>query len=577
MMRRLPAIFLFLVSLAAIAQGGVDTKELLPTAAELNHEFDAGSGWNPASLTPVQVKNLATLGRVWGFLKYHDPRVTAGHYNWDYELFRILPVIADARDPKLADRELAEWIVRRGPVEKCGPCVDLDASSLQQKPDVKWIEDRALLGDALSAQLVNLYKNRRADGKQFYVELMPEAHNAKLTNEPAYKDLKFPDAGYQLLAAFRFWNAVEYWSPDRDVSGEDWPHVLEDSIADIALAKNKDEYQLKLMAMVAQLHDGHANLLSSLAVRPPVGECRLPVQMRFVENIPIVFRLDDDAGDQPLRVGDVVTELDHVPVTKLMAEWKPYFGTSNEAGLRNETARYMTRGNCGDVNISVRRNGEEVSFTTGRHVSAKWIPILTHDRPGKAFQMLSPDVAYLKLSAAKAAESALYVESAEEAKALIIDIRGYPADFFPEDLGPHLVSKETPFVRATEADLDNPGAFHWNEPETIKPKFPLFRGKVIVLVDEAAMSSAEFQAMAARTVPGAVVVGSITAGADGNVSQIPLPGGLFTLMSGLGVFYPDKRPTQRVGIVPDVIVRPTIDGIRSGRDEVLEAAVRLVK
>jgi len=45
------------------------------------------------------------------------------------------------------------------------------------------------------------------------------------------------------------------------------------------------------------------------------------------------------------------------------------------------------------------------------------------------------------------------------------------------------------------------------------------------------------------------------------------------MISGIGVFYPDRTPTQRVGIIPDLEVRPTIDGIRAGRDEVLEAAV----
>ena len=49
---------------------------------------------------------------------------------------------------------------------------------------------------------------------------------------------------------------------------------------------------------------------------------------------------------------------------------------------------------------------------------------------------------------------------------------------------------------------------------------------------------------------GGIVLGSTTAGADGNVSNIPLPGGLRTMISGIGVFYPDKGPTQRVGIVP---------------------------
>jgi hypothetical protein len=46
------------------------------------------------------------------------------------------------------------------------------------------------------------------------------------------------------------------------------------------------------------------------------------------------------------------------------------------------------------------------------------------------------------------------------------------------------------------------------------------------------------------------------------------------MISGIGVFYPDKKPTQRIGIIPEIEARPTIQGVRSGRDEVLEAALR---
>jgi C-terminal processing protease CtpA/Prc len=98
----------------------------------------------------------------------------------------------------------------------------------------------------------------------------------------------------------------------------------------------------------------------------------------------------------------------------------------------------------------------------------------------------------------------------------------------------------------------------------------------VILVDEVSQSQAEYSAMAFRVAPDAVVVGSTTAGADGNVSPIPLPGGLRAMISGIGIFYPDKTPTQRVGIVPDVRVRPTLDGIRAGRDEVLEEALRQI-
>jgi len=46
------------------------------------------------------------------------------------------------------------------------------------------------------------------------------------------------------------------------------------------------------------------------------------------------------------------------------------------------------------------------------------------------------------------------------------------------------------------------------------------------------------------------------------VSAITLPGNIATMISGLGVYYPDGRETQRVGIVPDVEVKPTVQGIR---------------
>lgn len=82
--------------------------------------------------------------------------------------------------------------------------------------------------------------------------------------------------------------------------------------------------------------------------------------------------------------------------------------------------------------------------------------------------------------------------------------------------------------------------------------------------------------MAFRATSRAMVVGSSTAGADGNVSRFPLPGGLGSMISGIGVFYPDKKPTQRTGIVPNVEVKPTIEGIRAGRDEVLEEALRQI-
>jgi C-terminal processing protease CtpA/Prc len=166
-----------------------------------------------------------------------------------------------------------------------------------------------------------------------------------------------------------------------------------------------------------------------------------------------------------------------------------------------------------------------------------------------------------------------YLKAAAGTKLLVIDIRNYPKAFVVFSLGNHLISQPTPFARFTNGQPSNPGAFAWTRPVDLRPASPAYNGKVVILVDETSQSQAEYTAMAFRVAPGALVVGSTTAGADGNVSPIPLPGGLRGMITGIGVFYPDGRPTQRVGIIPDLVVRPTIKGIREGRDEVLEAAV----
>ena len=98
-----------------------------------------------------------------------------------------------------------------------------------------------------------------------------------------------------------------------------------------------------------------------------------------------------------------------------------------------------------------------------------------------------------------------------------------------------------------------------------------------VLVNEITQSSSEFQAMVYKSLPNSTIIGSTTAGADGNLSTINLPGYIVTSMSGLGVYFPDGRETQRVGILPDIFVRPTIKGVANNRDEVLDKAIQFLR
>jgi Peptidase family S41 len=548
------------------------------TVVDFDKEFDGDSGIAVKELTKMQIANLAMLGKVWGFLKYHHPLVTAGKRHWDYELFRILPRVLTAADAPAARSAVNQWIAGLGTVTPCGRCATLVETELHLRPPVTWLTDD-VLGAELGATLRGIYRNRPAEPQQFYVSLVPNIGNPSFDHELAYATLRLPDAGYQLLALYRFWNIVEYWFPYRDVIGGSWDDELTAFIPRIAMANDSDTYKREMIALIARVHDTHANLWGSLDVRPPTGECEIPITLRFIENDAVVTGSSDTASDAAsgLKPGDVVTAIDGVAVMELVKRWSPYYAASNQPTRLRDIARSMTRGACGLAVATVSRDGKTRELKVERMAQspASTSAGRTHDRPGDTFRKLSPEVAYLKLSSVQAAQAASYIESAAGTKGLIIDLRNYPSEFVVFALGSRLVERPTPFARFTAGDLANPGAFHWRgQPLTLEPAAPRYTGKIVILIDEVTQSQAEYTAMAFRAAPNATVVGSTTAGADGNVSAIPLPGGLRSMISGIGVFYPDKKPTQRVGIIADIEARPTLRGIRSGRDEVLEAALR---
>jgi C-terminal processing protease CtpA/Prc len=547
------------------------------TVLDTDHEFDTGSRVQITHLSKVQIDNLAVLGKVWGFLKYYHPTVTAGHRHWDYELFRVLPEVLSAPDRSVANRVIGRWVDSLGAVSRCHPCARLDETELQFGPDLDWIANTELLGSELSQKLMSIRDNR-VPAQQFFVSKISTAGNPSFDHELGYAQIKLPDFGFQLLALYRFWNIFEYWSPYRNVVGEGWTSILEEFIPRVAAADSADSYRQELVALTARAHDGHANLWRSLDIRPPMGNCRLPISVRFIENLPTVTGLSTPNVDSTaeIEVGDVITQLDGVSTSKLIESWKPYYAASNDTGRLDDIARSMTRGKCGDSEIAVRRGDKEFNVRIKRMTPSIAQNEAFHDLPGPTFRLLSKDVAYLKLSSVKAGDCATYVNAAADTQGLIIDVRNYPSEFVVFALGSLLVEAETPFALFTEGDLTTPGAFHWTPPVSLSPTKPHYTGKIVILADETSISQAEYTIMAFRSAHRAIIVGSQTKGADGNVSPFSLPGGLNTLISGIGVFYPDKRPTQRVGIVPDVEVKPTIGGIRASRDEVLEEAVRQI-
>ena len=108
-------------------------------------------------------------------------------------------------------------------------------------------------------------------------------------------------------------------------------------------------------------------------------------------------------------------------------------------------------------------------------------------------------------------------------------------------------------------------------PVTSKPRY---HGKTVMLMDERSLSQAEHTGLFFEAANHTVFVGSPTMGANGDVTAVTLAGDVTVYFTGQSVRHADGRQLQRVGLQPDIMVRPTVKGIQSGHDEVLERALR---
>lgn len=590
----------------------IDGKNISDTSIEIldtvvDTEFDQGSNIIFPELNSETINNLELLGRVWGFLKYHHPQIAKGKYNWDYELFRFLPEYLNIKNQQERDSALVAWIETYGHVPTCKTCKPTENNAIL-KPNLSWFEN-SNLSNELKSLLKKIHDNRN-QGENHYIALHRYIKNPDFRNERSYPAMPYPDSGFRLLSLYRYWNMIEYFFPYKHLTDKKWDTVLREYIPKFIKAKDELEYELTVLQVIGEINDTHANLWGGgdklYQLR---GNKFAPFKAEFIENKLVVtdYFNPEFSDEAQLKIGDIITHINDKTVQSIIDSLKPYYPSSNEASMLRDISADLLRSSKNTLNLKYISNNKSHThditlYDRGKLNMYNWNKVNEDER---SFKLLDGKIGYVTLANIEKKDFAEIKKTFKDTKGIIIDIRNYPStpSFFP--LGAYFVSEPTAFVKITQANPDNPGEFSFQrtgyiEPDdgtpndgyqTGAPKYfgnirpsanhtsidnYKYKGKLIILVNEKSQSQAEFTAMAFRAAENSTIIGSTTAGADGDVSDISLPGGLTTKISGLGVYYPDGTETQRIGIVPDIIVKPTIEGIKAGKDEVLEKAIELI-
>ncbi len=550
------------------------TKQDTSISTKENHENQLQS----SDITNETLDHLYVFGKVWGFLKYYHPNVAEGKYDFDQELVTILPKIVIAKSSTERDEILTDWILELGdfPLEEKGN----QAYDIKMEPDLDWISDMNLDSE-LEAQLHKV-KNGKRTNNHHYVSLDKNIGNPIFTNEEAYSNDDYPDVEYRLVSLYRYWNIIEYYFPYKYLIEEDWDAVLKEFVPKFIEASNEKEYKLTTLELITRINDTHAQIISKEPILNEFwGENYAPLIIQFVEDKPTVtgYYNDDLGKDSGLEIGDVITEINGQPIEEILDEKLKYIPASNYTTKLRDIANKLLRTKESNIDVQYVRNGEtynrKVKTYNREKMDAADVNLYQQDK--LSYEQISDDIAYIYPGSLKKGEITEIKSKLDNTKGLIIDLRSYPSDFIVYTLGEYLLPAPTPFVKLTSGSIKQPGLFtKRTELKVGENNKNAYQGKVVILINELTQSQAEFTAMAFRTAPNATVIGSTTAGADGNISRFTLPGGIKTSITGLGIYYPDGTETQRVGIVPDMTVKPTIKGLKENKDEVLEKAIQII-
>lgn len=566
---------------------GVPIEKLQPSRpypAQRDTFFNNGTTISLEGADGFQIENLKVMGVVWGFLKYHHPEIKKGNVNWDAVLFRTLPQYLNVHDIEARNTVLEKMVF------------SLDSNNTIDKLQVLYKPhdginekqfDKLHLSPKLISHLKAIEQASVSTPTSYYANAVPQVNNPLFPHEIQYGYNPYPDVGVRILALYRFWNMIKYFYVNKGIIGRDWDDVLGEFLPQFIIAKDQESYALVCLQLIGSIHDTHAGVYGNPILEKIKGLYMAPFQAKFIENKLVVtgYYIDDAHVKKLFSVGDIIETINGIAIDSLVKRYAPYTPASNfSTMLRDLSSAYGFLLRSSDKKMTVRVfNGlERKSISIATVPIARIDPVIDFQDPknNRGFRFLD-NTKILNIFPALLKEQD--VDSirllAQRATGILIDFRCYPATFMPFTYGAWLKPHKSPFVLISKIDSLRPGHIRmrdtiYNGSDTIKN----FKAKrVAILVDERTQSSAEYTVMALQTAPLAKVIGSTTAGADGNVSYIALPGGIETYISGIGIFYPNGLNTQRAGVKIDISVSPTIKGIRTGKDEILERGIKYIK
>jgi C-terminal processing protease CtpA/Prc len=554
--------------------------------------------------------------KTWNFIKYYHPDLASGKIDADSLFLKHLSEVEQMGDKesfnKLIDQilnSLYESHSESKPIKENG---DVISKNL----DFTWFEKSAFFDKKNKERLSTVFKNRYTGNDHYY--LPEKSYIALLPHEKEYdfsKNETVP-ADYRMLALAKVQSAVDYLYPHKYLMEQNFDQLLKSQIVPMLESKSRKEYELILLKLAASLQDSHSFTFYK----------QLRSKREIFKNLvypPFAYQVFDDGilitdiiipnlcQSADLQVGDYITSINGQTVPDKITELSFLLSTSNRQTLLYHLSNYIENltwsFDSKQFSFEILRNNQKVlksiSFLGSGDPDLKKLNTYLGMTNPKRMEsdsviILNHNIAYFNIH-----ETFRFIESkadekidqqmdsilnlAKSKKGIIFDMRGYPdwGGFVPMYVTKSFAEILTPYAKYYQLNKQKPGTYiqktdldTWYNPELKLNGSAAYTGKVVIIVNPATQSMSEWNTMNLQHLfPNSITIGDQSAGADGDLKTLNLPGPYELNFTGNAIFYTDGTEAQKKGVKIDVPVKLTKENYSKDQDLMLQKAIELIE
>ncbi|MEG0692521.1 MAG: S41 family peptidase [Oscillospiraceae bacterium] len=398
------------------------------------------------------------------------------------------------------------------------------------------------------------------------------------------KSSEFPDEVLKpfmvalLSSSIEKWNAIEHFYPYYDDDNLLWHNKLQPLLDATLKSSNIDKHFYSLNYAASSLNDGHFTIVPIVEMSKdkflPYGRQYLPLSVDYVENNAIITAISPELTTK-LKKYDIITSIDGVITDSIISQRKHYISTGTNDCIPIKALNEFLR-TCDYKKpyiFTVKRGSEIITDTV---ITSMVYPYF-ESKTDSTITIIDKKILIFRATNSEAdyAYFLSNIDKFKKAKKIIFDVRGYPHYDFMNILSHFSTSPiQLPkFVKKVSC-LPNRKFSRKNiTQDSVECSTPFINKEVLFLANHSTQSWGETVMMSVKYNKIGKIIGSRTSGTNGDITYFNHPV-YRMIVTGMQTFYPDGSQFHGVGVVPDIEVKPSIDGFTNGKDEVLEKAIK---